>query len=411
MKETLYTLLMLIPATWMGCSKAPVQKTPEEIAVQRPVQIAAPVANAVNDFSFKFFSALQSDPQFRDQNTFVSPLSLHMALGMLVNGATGTTRTEILKALQAEGVPLETLNDSYKTLLEQLPAADPKVSLGLANSIWHKNSFPVENNFLNSMKNTFHAQVTGLPFVQDDVTVINKWASDQTAGKIKKVIDQIDPQAVMFIMNALYFKGDWTTKFDIKNTRDQVFNLQDGSTKSVKMMNLTDTFDAAVRDDYTAVRLPYGNQQFAATIILPTQGGKNIESVLNQMTLGDWNNLQNAMAAQDVVVGLPKFKLEQEFPLNAVLKKLGMQKAFTEQAELDGINKTWPLSVSFVKQNTFAAVDEEGTEAAAVTTIGIVLTSYPGPRQIRFICDRPFGIIISEKTSNSILFMGKILNP
>ncbi len=117
------------------------------------------------------------------------------------------------------------------------------------------------------------------------------------------------------------------------------------------------------------------------------------------------------MVAQEVVLGLPKFKLEQEFTLNEVLKKMGMQRAFTDQAELVGINKTWPLSVSFVKQNTFAAVDEEGTEAAAVTTIGIVLTSFPGPKQIRLICDRPFGIIISEKTSNSILFMGKILNP
>lgn len=396
--------------TLSNCAKSPLSKDAkkEQNAPQKPISIPASVANAITDFSFFFFKNLQTDQPAAD-NIFVSPLSLHMALGMLVNGATDATKQEIMQALKAENISQADLNASYKKLLEELPKADPKVNLGLANSIWYKNSFPVEADFLNTMKTSFEAQVTGLPFIPSDVNIINKWASDKTNGKIDKVLQEIKEGSIMFLINALYFKGDWTSQFDKKNTRDQPFTLENGTTKTVKMMNQTETFEYASLGDYEAVQLPYGNQQFRATIILPKKG-RSLETVFAGFDMTQWDALQSSFKSQKIILGLPKFTLKQEFQLKNTLQKMGMKRAFdVSTAELKGIHKTAPLFVSFVKQNTFVGVDEVGTEAAAVTTIGVTYTSMPVYPEM--ICNRPFAFIISEKTSNTILFMGRIMSP
>ncbi|WP_346236393.1 serpin family protein [Niabella insulamsoli] len=411
-KITLNLLVVTLTLLSTSCGK---QNIPDETEkrqqsnVQHPIELAAPIANAFTDFSFYFFKNLQTEQKTED-NIFVSPLSLHIALGMLVNGAEATTKSEIMKALKSDHLSQTELNDAYKKLLNELPKADPLVKLALANAIFYKNDFNVEAPFLNTMKSSFNAQITGLPFVPDDLTTINKWASDNTNGKIPKVLNQLDPALVMLLMNVLYFKGDWRSKFDKANTTDQPFYLEDGTQKTVKMMkNQKDTFRLATGDNFSALQMPYGNGQFCATLLLPKEG-KTIASVLNELDAVKWSQLQSNFVTSKVEVGLPKFKLEQEFKLNNTLEKMGMVKAFYPAAELQGINKTAPLKVDFVKQNTFAAVDEVGTEAAAVTTIGIEYTSVnPNPPQ--FICNRPFAFIISEKTSNTILFMGRLMNP
>ncbi|HMR83064.1 MAG TPA: serpin family protein [Niabella sp.] len=394
-----------------SCSKS---NTPEEAErlqqsnVQHPIELAAPVANVFTDFSFHFFNTLQSETN-AGKDIFVSPLSLHIALGMLVNGAKGETKSQMIKALRSESLPQEELNNAYKTLLTELPKADPLVKMALANAIFYRNRFTVETPFLNTMKNTFDAQITGLPFIPSDKDIINKWASDHTNGKIPKVLDNFKPEDIMFLLNALYFKGNWRSKFDKKNTKDQPFYLEGGGQKTVKMMNQKDTFMLASGSDFTALQMPYGNGQFRATLILPNTG-KSLASILNGMSANAWGQLQNSFHTRSVKVGLPKFKLEQEFKLNETLKSMGMLSAFLKNAELEGIGSLKPLFVDFVKQNTFVAVDEEGTEAAAVTTIGVVTASMPvEPPQ--FVCNRPFGLVISEETSNIILFMGRIMDP
>lgn len=409
-KNLLFFPAVMLSIALIGCAKQGADNGKNTVSEQKPIQIAAPVANAITDFSFDFFKALQTETPAGD-NLFVSPLSLHIALGMLVNGATNTTKTEILKALKAEGVSLEDLNSSYKKLLDELPKADPKVKLALANAIWYKNDFPVEPAFLSAMKNHFNAQVTGLPFSPSDVAIINKWASDNTNAKITKVLERLDPDLVMLLMNALYFKGDWTTKFDSKKTLDDNFYLEKGGTSTVKMMNQTDTFHYASLADYDALQLPYGNGQFRATLLLP-KNTQTIGSLMNNFSIEKWNVLQNSLHSTNVIVGLPKFKLEQKFKLNGTLQKMGMVQAFDPvKAELKGINKTAPLYVSFVQQDTYVAVDEVGTEAAAVTTVGVGLTSAGPGNTPSFICNRPFAFIISEATSNTILFMGRIMSP
>lgn len=343
-----------------------------------------------------------------NENIFVSPLSLHIALGMVANGAAGETRDEIVKVLEAQNLSKEDLNQSYRTLLEKLPNADPKTSLGLANSIWYKNSFAVEPDFIKTSKDYFNAQVTGLPFQPSDVNTINKWASDNTNGKIPKVIDKFDDGLVMLLMNALYFKGDWRAKFDKSKNQSKEFTKADGTKIPVQMMRLEDTVKYASNGNYTAVQKLYGSGQFSMTILLPQSG--TIEEVFNQLNLQEWNALQGGLHTTKVALELPKFKLEQEFRLEQCLQTMGIQKAFTNVADFSMLSKAF-TKISFVKQNTFGAVDEAGTEAAAVTTIGMILTAENPDAIPKFICDRPFGIIISENTSNTILFMGRITQP
>lgn len=406
---TIAVASLLLTAT--NCSKNNTpeveEKSQKQSHVQNPIELAAPLANAFTDFSFHFFKSLQTE-QEADKNIFVSPLSLHMALGMLVNGADGETKAEILKALKSDHLSGSELNAAYKKLLTELPVADPLVEMALANAVFYKNSFPFEAAYLNSTRQNFNAQITGLPFVQADLATINGWASNNTQGKITKVLNEIDPDLVMLLMNALYFKGDWRSKFNKAYTKDQAFTLEGGVQKMVKMMNHKDTFRMVKAADFTALQMPYGNGQFAATLLLPNAGQK-ISDILNHLNSDQWASLQAGLRIQSVEVGLPKFKLEQEFELKQALKNMGMAKAFMVNAQFETMSRIKPLYVSFVKQNTFAAVDEEGTEAAAVTTIGMETTS--APMVPTFICNRPFGFIISEKTSNTILFMGRIMNP
>lgn len=372
-----------------------------------PVQIPARISEGTNEFSFNFLHTLQQT-QAPGENLFVSPLSLHMALGMLLNGAEQETADEILKTLEMEGVSLSDLNNAYKTLINDLPVADSKVNLGLANSIWYKSDFEVKPDFQSVLKNSFNAEVTGLPFNDAAKDKINQWASDKTNGKIKQVIKEITPDHVMFLLNALYFKGDWKYQFDAKNTRDETFKLENGSGKPVKMMYAKSSFKNFSAAGYDMVQLPYANGQFNMTLLVP-KGENTVNKMLTDINSGDWERFRNGTSESNIEVGLPRFTLEYSAQLKQTLEKMGIQKAFTSAAELGKIHATADLFVDFVKQDAFLGIDEKGTEAAAVTSIGIGVTS-AGPNQ-KIVCNRPFALIISENTSNTILFMGRINSP
>lgn len=394
------TLLLLWAA--LGCSSQ--QPNPNEVGT--PVEVSEKFANQTNDFAFAFFKKLNEQTTQADKNVFVSPLSLHTALGMLLNGANGKTADEIQETLKLTGITVAEANQAYQQLIEGLPKADPKVTLGIANSVWYRNTFQPETDFLSIMKTWFKSNVN--QFTGSDATPLNQWASDKTNGKITKVLDNIDPQMVLFLMNALYFKGDWKISFDEKKTSDYPFQLMNGQTKEVKMMQLEEKLRLGSRNGYFAYELPYGNGQYNMTVLVPSEGSSVVDLVKN-LTVTEWTQLQQAMReTPKTKIGLPKFTLEYEIVLNEVLQQMGMPTAFIPgSADLTKINKNGKLNVGFVKQNTFVAVDEKGTEAAAVTTIGIELTSLPQT----YYADRPFVFVISEKTSNTILFMGKMMNP
>ncbi|WP_229216068.1 serpin family protein [Dyadobacter frigoris] len=404
----IFQIKMLIPAVLAGillsCSNDDIDTGPGEV---HPVQIPARISAGTNDFAFDFFKNLQVFEK-PEANLFVSPLSLHIALGMLLNGAENETAAEILKTLKMEGVSLADLNDAYKTLLNDMPVADSKVTLGLANSVWYKNTFQVETDFKNVLNQSFNAEVTGLEFNDAAKDKINQWASDKTNGKIKKVLDKISPNDRMFLLNALYFKGNWAKQFNSNNTSDKLFYLSNGLAKYVKMMSVESEFVVNYSEKYTAVRLPYGNGQYEMTIIVP-QKDIVINDIIDSFTSEEWTGLRTNESKTKVTVGLPRLTLDYGKRLDTTLVNMGIIKAFTSAADLKKINKTEEISVAFVKQNTYLGIDEKGTEAAAVTTIGIGLTSAGPSKEI--ICNHPFGIIISEKTSNTILFMGRIMNP
>ena len=394
-----------------GCSKGLHSGESDKANHEAPVKeisISPMVQASVNDFSFNFLQHLEASAP-KDENFFVSPLSLHMDLGMVLGGASGTTYDEMLKVLDLDGKSLDQVNKAYKTLLAGLPNADPKVQLGLYNSIWYKKVFPFKQDYLKSMQDNFEATVKALDFKPDDASYINDWADEKTNGKIKKVLDAIQPDDVMFLVNALYFKGDWSAKFDKSKTRAADFHLEDGSTKQVQMMHQSSSFKHYSAADYTAIQLPYGNGQFSMTVILPKQG-QTLNKVLSGLGSTDWANIQDNMVAGKINLGLPRFTIPAyEIKLNSVLEAMGMKAAFSSKTADFSNMSSQSIYVSFVKQDTYLKVDEQGTEAAAVTTTGMVTTSVQIPQEV--LCDHPFGIIISEKTSNTILFMGKIMNP
>ncbi|ODS83299.1 MAG: proteinase inhibitor I4 serpin [Cytophagaceae bacterium SCN 52-12] len=394
-------LLIIFP---VGCSQ---DKTPVPVE-GKPVNLSPRVAAQTSDFAFDLLRNLDGTEPAGD-NIFVSPLSLHIALGMLLNGAEAETREGIIKTLKADESSVEELNNAYRTLLKELPEADSKVNLSIANSVWYLQGFSVRQNFQQVLSEIFDAQLYGEPFDMQTVEKINRWASDHTNGKIKQVINEISGDAIMFLMNALYFKGDWKYTFDKKQTQDWNFQLANGSDKKVKMMFVESDLRSYTGSDFTAVELPYSSGQFNLTLFVPA-AGKDLNAILQDFDASKWDAIQSGMSVSGLKVGLPKFTLDYEIKLNDILSRMGMSRAFSSSAQFGAISDA-ALQVGFVKQNTFLGIDEEGTEAAAVTTIGMVLTSAgPGtPRTV--IADRPFFFVISEKTSNTVLFTGRIMNP
>lgn len=378
--------------------------------VQTPtgeLRVSTPFAAQTTDFAFDFLKRVNEEEK-KDANAFVSPLSLHIALGMLLNGTNGQTAQEIQKTLKLDAQTLSEANQTYASLMENLPNVDPKVKLNLANSVWYRNTFGVETSFQDVLRKSFKAEVTPLDFAKstEAKATINDWASRQTNGKIKNVISEVKPEHVMFLMNALYFKGDWKTQFKVDQTVDTPFKLVSGTTKSVKMMRLNTNLRRAFRPTYTAFELPYANGNYAMTVLLPN-ANSSADVLINSLNGANWTALQKDMTEGTMDIGLPRFTLQYEISLNNALAKMGMPTVFSDAADLTKINAKGGLKVDMVKQNTFVAVDEVGTEAAAVTTIGVVVTSVP----VAYICDRPFVFVIHEKTSNTVLFTGKIVDP
>jgi serpin B len=258
------------------------------------------------------------------------------------------------------------------------------------------------------MATDFDATVDGLNFDQPAaVNTINQWASDNTNKRIPKVIDEISPETVMFLMNALYFKGDWSYKFNKANTSDRYFMLDNGTEIQTPTMDGKVKVNLHYGDGFSAMEMPYGRKNFSMVIVMPE--GK-LKDFYPDFTPQLWDEITTSLSGNnwtEILVNLPRFKFEYEKVLNDQLKALGMEDAFVPYvADLSGISDE-ELFVSFVKQNTFVEVNEEGTEAAAVTTIGVDVVSMPP----HFFANKPFIFAIRERTTNTLLFMGTVMNP
>ena len=362
-----------------------------------------------NDFSFDLLKETIKNSD--ESNIFISPLSVSLALGMLRNGAVGTTKSEMETALKMSGLSDTEINEYYRLMQLNLPGMDPKTKLSIANSIWVRDdkSFIVKPDFLKTNSDYFNAYFKVMDFNQTwALDTINGWANRKTNGLIPKVLTNIDSSIMMLLMNAIYFKGTWVTQFDKKATSEYTFTNEFNAHVKVNMMNATDTFAYVSDNKAQYLDMPYGNKTFSMTVILPS-ATNSTDDVLNQLNSSSFSKIISEMKVQKVHVFFPRFKVKNTFMLNAMLQSMGMKKAFQENAELDGIASMKPLFVSFVKHDTYVEVTEEGTEAAAVTTIGVGTTSV-GPTEPYFIANKPFLFVIRERSTGVILFVGKMSN-
>ncbi len=398
-------LPLIFPLLLFTCKDLGVVAPPRPIELRPLTQSELKLVQANSRF---WLGLLQEVNKADDaKNVFISPLSISMALGMTLNGARGETFDSMRATLQFSNMSEEEINDSYRSLVALLTNADPNVQLNIANSIWHRNTFAVEREFIDINKTYFDAVVSGLDFTSPSaVNVINSWVNDQTRGKIGQIIDKIRDYMMLYLINAIYFKGTWTSQFNKDKTRDDEFTLRDGSKQPCKMMMQEEEFGFYANEKFTSLDLPYGGRAFSMTIVLP-RSGEDIGSFLNSFQTNEWETLITNLRETKILTMIPKFKLEYETGLIPTLSGLGMGIAFSDYADFKRINKDVALCISEAKHKTYVNVDEEGTEAAAVTSIGVGVTSAPP----MFRVDRPFLFVIRERSSGTILFVGKILNP
>ncbi len=311
-------------------------------------------------------------------------------------------------------MPLGEINASYKTLMQTLTTVDPKVQIQIANSIWYRQGFSVEPDFLSVNRTYFDAVVRALDFSRPDAApTINAWVNEKTNGKISKIVEPpIPPHMVMYLINALYFKGAWTHQFKPEQTRDDQFILNDGSKVPVRMMNQETSFALFSNSRFQAVDLPYAHGIYSMTVILPS-AGRDINEFLATLTLNDWQEIIGNLKDQKMFLSMPKYRLEYKLDLIDPLKALGMEIAFDPaRADFRRISEEVyrrgdRLYIDEANHKTFIEVNEEGTEAAAVTSIGIAVESAPPSIRI----DRPFLLVIRERSTGTVLFVGKIMNP
>ena len=360
-----------------------------------------------NRFAFDLFKSINT--RFADSNLFISPLSASFALGMTMNGAAGETFEGMRTGLRIEETDLSSINAAYRDLITLLLELDSSVEMRIGNAIWYRDGFAFHQAFFDTVSHYFNARVAGLDF-DSPATVdrINAWVDTATAGKIPKVLDAIDRDLVMLLMNAIYFKGSWRSQFDPAHTQDAPFTLEGGGTHQSRMMHLKHVVAISTANGALAVDLPYGRAAFTMTAILPPSG-MDVDAFIASLDQATWNAIIDGLQHSTVDVYLPKFQMKWKDMLNADLIGMGMGRAFCESCADFSRMSPAGLFISFVQQNTFVNVNEEGTEAAAVTTVGMGVTSAGPPPVIRF--DRPFVFVIRERLSGTILFMGKVAVP
>jgi len=370
--------------------------------------VDAEIIQANNRFGFELMRRLPEVAT--DSNVVISPLSISMALGMTLNGADGTTFDSMQTVLGFDGLTNDEINESYRNLINLLLSLDPDVVMEIANSIWIRQNFAVLSDFIDVNRHHFDAEIRTLDFtLPTAVDIINGWIADQTRDRITDLLDYIPEEAVMYLINAIYFNGTWTTAFDEDETYESTFYVDETTEMPVDMMVLSDTISYYADKEFQIVELPYGNGDFSMLIMLPADetGISGLVASLNEDQLAQWIN---GLEPKYGTVNLPRFGIKYNKLLNNALCDMGMGIAFSGLADFSRINGTGGLLISRVLHETFLQVDEAGTEAAAATIVEVLETSAT-PGEFRMRVDRPFILAIRETSSNAILFLGKISRP
>ncbi|HKX12611.1 MAG TPA: serpin family protein [bacterium] len=370
------------------------------------------LATAHNRFGFKLLKQL-GGAQAGQQNLFISPASIVWALDMVLNGADGATYQAIAQALEAGNLSLIQINQANAGLKSSLEAADPKVEIAVANSLWGKAGVSFLPAFLEVTKKFYAATLETLK----SAAQVNGWVSEKTKGKITSILtDQdIKPDTILILVNALYFKGLWSKPFDKAETQDRDFHPATGAARKLPMMSQAGSYHYAEAPAYQAIQIPYGGGRLRLSLVLPAKGS-SLAAFLQGLDAKTYEVLRQGMENRPGKIVLPKFKMEYGAGLIPALSALGMGPAFGGQAEFGKIADLGAgqrLYISEVRHKTFVELNEEGTEAAAVTSIGMRATGMPPPPKPPFemIVDRPFFVTIEDRQTGLILFMGGVADP
>ncbi|MBD2310489.1 serpin family protein [Desertifilum sp. FACHB-1129] len=367
------------------------------------------LVTANTQFGFNLFSQLSQ--QEGEKNIFISPSSIAIALSMAYNGATGDTQQAMAQALEIQGLSLSEVNQAYADFKTVLENADPQVQLQIANSLWARQGITFNPQFLQNNRQFYRAQVTDLDFQDPAATqTINNWVKENTNGKINQIVDRLRPDDVLFLINAIYFKGNWTAQFDKSQTTNQPFYVNNTQTKTVPLMSQRGNYRYLETDNFQAISLPYSNGRWSLYVFLP-KPDRNLAQFQQQLNAENWDTWMAQFRRREGSIQLPRFKMEYSTNLEQTLSALGMGVAFSRQAEFTQMT-TEPVYIDQVKHKTFVEVNEEGTEAAAVTSIGIRTTSAQMPTEpFQMVVDRPFFCAIRDNQTGSLLFLGSIVDP
>lgn len=369
---------------------------------------------ATSKFAFKLFG--QAIKQRSGKNLLISPASVMLALAMTYNGAEAETRQAMADALELKSMSLEEVNRASADLKSALGTADPNVQLKMANSLWTRNGFSPKPAFIQRIKEYYAGEVASLDFASPAApATINSWVSRNTEGKIEGVVDRIDPEIILFLINATYFKGQWQVAFEKEKTKDDVFRLADGRQKKLPMMFRSGRYAYQKGKDFQAVALPYGTGRMSMYVFLPDEH-TSLDQFERNLTPENWENWMRGFRTAPGELTLPRFKIEYAAELNDMLKPLGMAEAFDPlRANFSLIAEPGAgkrIYISRVKHKTFAEVNEEGTVAAGATSVEIGVTSVQLPQE-PFVMkvDRPFFFAIRDNGTGVVLFMGSVVDP
>jgi serine protease inhibitor len=363
---------------------------------------------ANNRFGFELFNQLQLKD--RGKNIFYSPLSVALTLSMAYNGAAGETKEAMRRTLKTEGLNLDELNEASAALINSLMSSDPKVELAIANSLWARREVKLREDFLERNRRFFAAEVASLDFgAPSALTTINNWVSRNTKNKIPSIINQIDPDDVMFLINAVYFKGQWENRFKKGLTKNEPFYPLSGPQKEVPMMSQSGDYQYYRGYKFQAVRLFYGDKGASLDLFLPDQDS-SIDDFLKGLSFEQCGQWTGSFHQAPGDIKIPRFKMDYESRLNEPLEAMGMGVAFVGgKADFSGMRDQNDLYISEVKHKAVVEVNEEGTVAAAATSVGI--TQLSAPQRFTFIADHPFLMMIRDHRTDAILFMGVVVDP
>ncbi len=429
-KILIFSLIALLLVSFAACTQTETGAPATPPEVEEPVKSEKPrvtspevektdlsaLIDGNSAFALDLYQALKEE----DGNLFYSPYSISAALAMTYAGARSETEQQMADVLNFD-LPQNQLHPAFNLLEQELARRgegakgkdDEGFRLHVTNDLWGQKDYTFLSEFLDTLAENYGAGLRTLDFInapEEARITINNWVSDQTEGRIEDLIPQglIDTFTRLVLTNAIYFNAAWQYPFNEESTSDGAFYLLEGGEVTVPMMSQTESFGYAEGDNYKAVELLYDGEELSMAILLPNSGQFN--AFEESLDAGLVSDIITALEHKEVSLTMPKFEFESAFRMKETLKAMGMPIAFTDMADFSGMTGGRDLYIDEVVHKAFVSVDEAGTEAAAATAVIMKLTAMP-VEPVEVTVDRPFIFLIRDIETNSILFMGRILNP